>query len=83
MGRDIVVKGKGLHQFGVRLRPGGDVPVGFSGRLRGGEEYCYLAKGIDSRNNLTGEVVYNCFYLARRGVRSEVWVIGRLPRPGR
>ncbi len=80
--RKILVDGRGLPPLGRILRPGDRTLVVFHGTVRGGEDVCLFAYGLDSSGVRTGEVNDRCFRLAWSGVREDSWIIRGFYRPG-
>ena len=81
--RRILVDGQGFPSLGRVLQPGERAEVIFHGSVRGGEETCLFAYGLDSSGVRTGEVKDRCFRLARRGVWADNWTVRRFRRPGK
>jgi len=82
--RNILIDGQGFPTLGRTLRPGERAEVIFHGSIRGGEEVCFYAYGIDQSSGVrTGEVKNRCFYLAWRGVRADNWTVRRFRHPGK
>ncbi len=81
--RKILVDGRGLPPLGRILRPGGRTLVVFHGTMRGGEDFCLFAYGLDSYGVRTGEVDDYCSRLAWSGVREDSWIVQGFYRPGK